>query len=367
MTPRECYRRIALFEHAEYIPNFEGGVMPRTIAEWHSQGYPADADFARFFGLDTLEDMRYIDYGPIPGVDNQTRWPGVLRPDGKTLFRRDAWGGEHEGVDDGEYAEGAFRVLRPGIRDRADWDRLKRQLGPHPRRYPDHWDEDNWEQKKRRWKGREHLLVLWAPSMVGEVKDIMGFENYCIHLMSDPALVEEIMEARTELALRILGRAIDEVDFDMLFFWEDIAFHNGPILPPDVFERLATPRYKRLADFYRSRGGRIVAVDSDGDINLLIPGWLKGGINHIWPLEAFSGVDVVALRRQYGQAFSMRGGIDKFVVTRGRDAIDRELDRVCPVVQDGGYIPHLDHQIDNVPFDDYCYYMEKKKQMLGHR
>ena len=47
-----------------------------------------------------------------------------------------------------------------------------------------------------------------------------------------------------------------------------------------------------------------------------------------------------------------------------RQAIDRELDRVFPVVQDGGYLPHLDHQNDNMSFENYCYYMEKKRKML---
>ena len=108
----------------------------------------------------------------------------------------------------------------------------------------------------------------------------------------------------------------------------------------------------------------MISVDSDGDIRQLIPGWLKGGVNHIWPLEPFAGMDVVALRKQYGKAFTMRGGIDKFCVSRGKEGIDRELDRIYPVVQEGGYFPHLDHQNDNMGFEDYCYYMEKKRKML---
>lgn len=369
MTPRECYRRIAKFERAEYIPNFEGGVMRKTFREWRSQGMPEGVSFGEYFGLDRVEQMRYIDYGPIPGVPDRTPWPGVTSEDGKRRFMRDAWGRETESVlDDEEYAEGAHRVIRGGIRDRSDWEKLKGQFrADEPLRYPDHWDEDNWDRKKARWKDREHVVALWAPSMIGRVKQIMGFENYCVTLYEDRELIEEIMETQTQLALDILGRAFDEVDFDMLFFWEDIGYCGGPIISPEMFEELAVPRYRRLTDFYRSKGGEIVMVDSDGDVRKLIPGWLRGGINHIWPLEVNACMDVVALRAEYGQDFSMRGGVDKFVVTKGRDAIDRELDRVSSVVADGGYIPHLDHQIDGVLFEDYCYYMEKKKELLGVR
>ncbi len=267
-----------------------------------------------------------------------------------------------------EYADGAHRLLRPGIRDRADWKRLRDHFrADEPLRYPDHWERDNWDQKVARWRNRDYPVTLRAPSMVGTIKEIMGFENYCITLHEDRALIEEIMETRTQLALDILGRAFDEVEFDGLHFWEDCAYRGGPILSPAMFEELAVPRYKRLADFYRSKGGEVVSVDSDGDIRLLIPGWIEGGVNHIWPMESFAGMDVVALRDEYGQAFSMRGGVDKFVIAKGREAIDRELDRIAPVVQDGGYIPHLDHQISGARFEDYCYYMERKRELLGSR
>ena len=203
--------------------------------------------------------------------------------------------------------------------------------------------------------------------MVGGIVHEMGFENYCIQLNEEPAMIEELLDARTDLALAILDKAVKDVAFDMLWFWEDMAYRSGPYISPEMFERLAVPRYRRLADWYRSRGGEIVAVDSDGDVNLLIPGWIKAGINHIWPLEPFASMDVVALRKKYGQAFSMRGGIDKYVIAKGREAIDRELERVWPVVQEGGYIPHLDHMVPDAPFENYCYYMEQKKKMLGRR
>jgi len=369
MTPRECFRRIATFKKADYIPNYEMGVLSDTLKAWRSEGLPEGVSLGEFFGLDHIEDMRHISYDPIPGVPDRTPWPGVPTEDGAGRFMRDAWGREMVAMQvGGEFADGARRMLRPGIRDRADWERLRDQFrADEPLRYPDHWDEDNWDQKVARWRDRTHPVVLWGPSMIGTIKEIMGFENYCIALHEDRALIEEIMETRTQLALDILGRALDEVEFDALHFWEDCAYRGGPILSPQMFEELAVPRYRRLADFYRSKGGEVVSVDSDGDIRQLIPGWLRGGVNHIWPMEVFAGMDVVALRKEYGHAFSMRGGVDKFAIAKGKEAIDRELDRICPVVQDGGYIPHLDHQLSGARFEDYCYYMERKAELLGSR
>jgi uroporphyrinogen decarboxylase len=194
----------------------------------------------------------------------------------------------------------------------------------------------------------------------------MGFENFCLLLYDDRDLIEEIMETRTNLALAVLSRMFDEVCFDIMHFWEDIAFNGGPILSPEIFRELAVPRYRRLTDLFRSKGGTIVSVDSDGDIHKLIPGWLEGGVNAFWPLEVNAGMDVVALRARYGKSFSLRGGINKYALLEGRDAIDRELERVAPVAEDGAYLPTLDHHVPRgVTFENYAYYMEQKKKVLG--
>jgi len=119
MTERECFNRIVRFQKADWIPNYEMGVVGDTIAQWHKEGLPADATLGSFFGLNGIEDMQYLDYGPIPGVPDRTKWPGVKQPDG-SVFMRDAWGTETLQVRDGAHADGAHRLIRAGIRDRSD-------------------------------------------------------------------------------------------------------------------------------------------------------------------------------------------------------------------------------------------------------
>ncbi|MGD2174477.1 MAG: uroporphyrinogen decarboxylase family protein [Candidatus Brocadiaceae bacterium] len=366
MTARECYNRVLRFLPAEYVPNFEFGPMdPGMLEEWREQGMPEDTGFADYFDLHPLEDFMHVRFDPIPGVPDQ----GVVSEDDQRKVVRDGWGRVVEHRKRADIATGARRVIRWAVSGREDWERIRGHFRPdEPLRYPDHWDEDDWEQKKARWNGRSYPLQIRGPSMLGRIKEVMGFEDFCVMLYEDRALVEEILETRTQLALDILGRAFEEVDFDVFHFWEDIAYNSGPMLSPALFEELAVPRYRRLTDFYRSRGGEICSVDSDGDISELIPLWMAGGINHVWPLEVNAGMDVVALRAEYGHDLSLRGGVNKFVLLDGPEAIDRELDRVAPVVRDGGYIPQLDHQIPaGVRFEDFCYYMERKRELLGIR
>jgi uroporphyrinogen decarboxylase len=296
----------------------------------------------------------------------------VARSDGRDYYiGHSPWGNVRlypvDHTEDG-LAEAAFIRVRDALKDRAEWDAIKGDFRPDVDvRYGEDKTPGRWARRVAQWKTAEHPLILQGPSLVGDLVLNLGLDNYAVKLYDDREMIAQVMDARVDLAIRILDKAVREVDFDFLFIWEDMAFRNGPMVGPAIFEELIVPRYRRLTDWYRSRGGQIVALDSDGDVRKLIPGWIKGGITHLWPLEPFAGMDVVAVRRQYGQALSLRGGIDKFVVAKGKEAIDRELDRIWPVVQDGGYIPHLDHMLPHAPFENYCYYMDRKKQMLGKR
>jgi len=83
-------------------------------------------------------------------------------------------------------------------------------------------------------------------------------------------------------------------------------------------------------------------------------------------MEVQAGMDVVALRKQYGKAFSMRGGINKFILFGTKDDIRKELERVAPVAEEGGFMPMIDHSVPTgVTFENFCIYMELKKEILG--
>ena len=67
-------------------------------------------------------------------------------------------------------------------------------------------------------------------------------------------------------------------------------------------------------------------------------------------------------RKQYPQLL-IRGGFDKRILAAGKDAIDREIERIMPFMKEhGGYIPMCDHGVpEEVKFEDYMHY---RKRML---
>ncbi|MEZ6191845.1 MAG: uroporphyrinogen decarboxylase family protein, partial [Phycisphaerales bacterium] len=152
--------------------------------------------------------------------------------------------------------------------------------------------------------------------------------------------------------------------FDACLIWEDMAYNAGPMVSPATFKKLLSPRYRRITDTLRAGGVENVIVDSDGRIDDLIPLWLEAGVNTLMPIEiGTTGMDPVALRKRFGPALRMIGGIDKRILWQPRDAVVAEIDRLTPLVQAGGFIPCCDHKVPpEVGLDDYRFFLDTARQ-----
>jgi uroporphyrinogen decarboxylase len=135
-------------------------------------------------------------------------------------------------------------------------------------------------------------------------------------------------------------------------------------LSPKLFEELMVPRYRRITDALKRRGIEVNVLDCDGRIYELVRGWLRSGINGMFPIEA-AHTDPWRLREEYGKDVLLLGGVNKLALIAGKEAIDRELERLHPLVERGGYLPCVDHRVPpDVTYESYLYYLEKKKAIL---
>jgi uroporphyrinogen decarboxylase len=158
-----------------------------------------------------------------------------------------------------------------------------------------------------------------------------------------------------------------DIKFEMASYWEDMAYKAGPLISPDMFRKFLMPRYKKLNEVLHSMGVDVIFVDSDGNLDLLIPLWLESGCNFVWPLEVAAGNDAVALRKKYGTDLIIGGNIDKRALTRGKEATkDEVMSKVPFLLEQGGYFPSIDHLVPpDIPFEVYCYYINLLREIAG--
>jgi uroporphyrinogen decarboxylase len=249
------------------------------------------------------------------------------------------------------------------VKDRESWKEFKKRLDPNtPERYPANWDDF-----VREINGLTEPVVLEVGGFFGYMREWVGSERVLYLFYDDPDLVEEIMDTMLELEMEIIKRVAKDVQFEMAAYWEDMAYNVGPLISPDMFRKFMMPRYKKLNELLHSCGIDIIYVDSDGNLDQLIPLWLECGCNFIWPLEVAAGNDAVALRKRYGTDLIMGGAIDKRALVKGKEATKEEVMSKVPfLLEKGGYFPSVDHLVPpDVPFEIYCYYINLLREIAG--
>jgi uroporphyrinogen decarboxylase len=359
MTSRERLLAVLNYQPVDRAPfGVHMGAWPETIERWKTEGYRAE-DEPLFADRDRWEWQGGW-FFPNPPFERK-----VIEEDDRTITYVN-----HEGILKRERKDQPYssmpQFLRFPVESREDFRAFMRE-----RMQPDLAARlgQEYGQRLAAYRERDFPLIIisdrWG-GFFGPIRNLTGVERLCMLFYDDPAFVEEMMEAIADFIIAMMGQILDHTDIDVYGFWEDMAYKTGPLLGPAMMRKYMVPRYRRVVDFVRSRGVEFIALDSDGDISELIPCWLEAGINILYPFEVQAGMDVLQVRREYGKDLRMWGGFDKRTLAWGPEAIDAELARVRPLVEDGGYVPHPDHSLPpDVPFANYRYFMEKLRDAVG--
>ena len=244
-----------------------------------------------------------------------------------------------------------------------DWERLK------PRYL---WDEaraDAAELDRCAKLQREgYLQLFWMPGGYDELRELMGEEELSYAFYDEPEMLQDMLETMGDVCVKGLRRSAEAGCLpDVLCVHEDLAGKSGPLIGPNQIREFVKPYYARVWEEAKSMGCRIFSQDSDGNVNPVLDAFLECGVNCFYPFEPMAGMDMVEARKKYGKVFAVKGGIDKFALRNGREAIRRELEyKMQPLMRGGGCVFAIDHRIpDGVPLEDYRYYVNTGREILG--
>ena len=352
MNQRERFKRTMRFEPVDRVPFWDYGYWKENIEVWKDEGLPSlVSHIEEFFGI---EEWTYapVNTGMRPGFDFQT-----IEEDERSRVVRD-----RSGVVKRESKVGSSipQFIEFPVKTRADWDEIRERFDPEaPGRYGDDWDET-----VRSLDAETRPVFLGIGGFFWQLRELCGLERLSMLFYDDPELILDIQEHMTRLKLRVLERALEQVKLDGAWLSEDMAYNQGPLLSPAMYRKFILPYYKRLTAFLAHYGVDIVVVDSDGNVNQLVPLLIESGVTVAMPFEVRAGNDVREIRRKFPR-FGIIGGIDKMALLAGKAAIDAELEKMKELLPLGGFIPTVDHRVPpDVPYANYVYYLEEKWRII---
>ena len=263
------------------------------------------------------------------------------------------------------------------VKDKKSWDAYKKRLDPRsPSRWPVGWDvmtDDKLqfpirkEQEGKSYEERDFALGMIALSLFGMPRNYMGLENISYTIYDNISLIEEMIEWQTYLSYEMLKKVFETgVTLDWVWLWEDMCFNKGSLVSPTFVKKYMVPRYRRIVDLLRSNGVTALILDSDGNTEELLPIWLDCGINAHYPFEIASDMDPVRLRKKYGKNLIIIGGIDKRMLSKGKQEIDGEVEKVRLLIKESGYLVNCDHHIPpDVPYKNIKYFLNEVHKLSG--
>ena len=306
----------------------------------------------------------------LPAIEWASWWHLTLDRWAEEGLRRDL--GEDQrfdllGLD--RYSQCWFKHKAPGcpqpekqgggiIADAEDYERVKPYLYPEStldsvEKYFSALKESHDAGERIEWFTLEG--GFWFP------RTLFGIEAHFYSFFDEPELYHRILNDLSAFQLKVLERIYSVCTPEFMTFAEDMSYNKGPMLSEKLFREFLLPYYNQVIPYIRARGTRVI-VDSDGDITEMVPWLIDAGIEGALPLEYQAGVDVNKLRRDFPD-FIMIGGYNKRIMKDGREAMEKEFERLLPAMRAGRYIPSVDHQTPpDVSLENYRIYVELLKK-----
>jgi uroporphyrinogen decarboxylase len=337
------------------------------LERWKEQGMPEDADRRELFSFDPSGEtgfggLGWCEAAFIPGFDEK-----VIEDRGDLEVVQDR-SGRHVLCFKGRRSGFMPEYLDHPVKDMKTWEEnVKWRLDPNA--------DGRFDGLAKRVDGvvagaAEGKIV--GQRLVGGymyLRSLIGPEDLLYKFYDEPDLIHDCMKTWLELADAVIARHQEHVTLDELFIAEDICYNNGPLISPDMIHEFLFPYYQQIITNIKARQidksrKFFFKVDTDGAADPVIPLYRELGMNVMTPFEVASGCDVVQTGKQYPDLV-ICGGIDKRILAKTKADIDRELERILPVMRErGGYIPTCDHGVpEEVSYENYLHYRKRSLEL----
>ncbi len=305
MTNRERFAAVLNGEKPDRLPMVEwASWWDLTTNRWEQEGVP------KFDGPDVLQN--YFGLDPLRQIWIYPKGNGCPSP---------AYHGA--GIMEGE---AGYEAIRPYLFS-------NETLEAAVQRAKD-WKEGHERGDYATWLTLDGFF--WFP------RTLFGIENHLYAFYDEPELMHRMNQELVEYHLRCLEQILPILQPEYATFAEDMSYNHGPMLSKALFDEFMLPYYRQVVPVLRENGVKVL-IDTDGNVEPLIPWFQEAGIQGVLPLERQAGVDVNRIRENYPE-WLMIGGYDKTIMHLGEEAMRREFERLLPAMRSGRYIPSVDHQ-----------------------
>ena len=369
MNKKERFIAICNGEKPDYYPIFgfndapgvSGGVMrvtydrllstgmPDIGGVWEMDGMPRNLDgWRRYWGVD----------GPLEVTEFPERAGEGLKYkkyiENGFEFVECETGMKTKQILDNDISYSMPEFISFHVKDREGWEFYKEKtaLGAP-------FDAEQIKQIAKKYEDSDRPVSIRIASTFSAIRDLMGPEKAMTVFYDDPELAKDILDYQRDINRRFYFPLIKAIKPEIVYTSEDLCYNHGMFISPAMFTEYCAPAYREIGEIAKETGVTMVAVDTDGFAEELVPLIEECGANAIFPWEVKSNNDLFRVREKHPE-FIMLGGLEKEVLNEGNESLIEEeiMSKVPSLLKTGRYFPNGDHGIQPfVTFENLCKFM----------
>ena len=332
MTSKERFRRTFEHKEADRLPIIDEP-WAGTIASWKREGMPVNTDWRDFFGVDKIERIT---------VDNSPLFPKKrLEETDRYYIETSEWGVtmKHFKEEDSTPEFLDFTIVTPEA-----WETAKSRMTLEGNRIP--WEHLKQNYPKWQTEGRWIQGLFWFGFDVAHSWAV-GTETLLIAMIEEPEWVTDMFETYLNSSIALMDQVWDAgYHFDSIFWYDDMGYKNTAFFSNEIYRELLMPFHRKAVQWAHDKG-IFAHLHSCGDIMKLLPDIIETGVDALHPFEVKAGMDVLKVKKEYGDRLVIHGGINA-VLWDKKEKILAEIESFVPALKEnGGYLFSSDHSIPN--------------------
>jgi uroporphyrinogen decarboxylase len=362
LTSKERFARILRHQPVDRVGLFEV-YWRETAKKWSAEGHFARPEMVSdHFGLDVRRTGGEItpgDYYTINLIADVDFGEKVVEETESTRLVRNGNGALLRWM---KGSSGAAEHVDFAVRNRQSWEAHIHPYLLDERTYERRINFDNYRAVRAKCAKDARFMTCGVVGAFDQMSPMCGHEHLLIGMAEDGEWVREMADLYMTVLIRLLEILFEREGLpDGLWVWDDLGFKGRPFMSPAMYRAQIFPAHRKLFDFAHSRGLPVV-LHCDGYVEPLIPSLIEAGINCLQPLEVKAGMDLLKLKKRFGDQIALIGGMDEKVLeTNDLQAVEAELSNKLPQVMAGsGYVLQVDHSVSPlVEYETYKFFVER--------
>jgi len=177
--------------------------------------------------------------------------------------------------------------------------------------FPDPDSADRWTELDRAYRrfGDERAIVLNLRDGFSDMRDLVGYEDALMALLTEPKAFSELLQRSVEYNLKLAAIAHQRFGTDIIATTDDVADAGGLLMRPATYFELIGPAFQQVIAGYRELGYRCIK-HCDGNVDAVVDFWISCGIACLDPLDPSGGYTIAGMKSRFGDHVCLKGNVD---------------------------------------------------------